>query len=54
MVGRVMQGARAWIEEIGRLNSLGMSTVPDLQFMAKGILRLIGDPALRAGYVTDI
>ena len=52
MIGRVMQGARAWIEEIGRLSDLGMSTVTDLQFMAKGILQLIDDPALHAGYAT--
>jgi hypothetical protein len=46
MIGRVMNGAKAWIEEIGRLDDIGSQNAPDLQFMAKAIL--VELPELRA------
>ena len=45
MIGRIMEGARAWIEEIGRLDSIGLETAPDLEFMAHAILERV--PALK-------
>ena len=45
MIGRIMEGARAWIEEIGRLDSIGLNNAPDLQFMAHAILERV--PALK-------
>ena len=45
MIGRVMEGARAWIEEIGRLDSISLENVPDLEFMAHAILERV--PALK-------
>ena len=33
-----MEGAKAWIEEIGRLDSIGLNKAPDLEFMAHAIL----------------
>ena len=41
MIGRVMSGAKVWIEELRRLDvitELGAPEAPDLQFMAKAIL----------------
>ncbi len=46
MIARVMLGARAWIEELGRLDSIGSKTAPDLQFMANKILEQL--PELQA------
>ena len=38
MIGRVMNGAKAWIEELRRLDNIGFQKAPDLQLMAKAIL----------------
>ena len=38
MIGRVMNGAKAWIEELRRLDNIGFQKAPDLQFMAEAIL----------------
>ena len=38
MLGGIMEGAKAWIEEIGRLDSIGLNKAPDLEFMAHAIL----------------
>ena len=45
MLGRIMEVARAWIEEIGQLDSVGLNNAPDLQFMAHAILDRL--PALK-------
>ena len=47
MIGRVMQGARAWIAKVGQLDDIGFKAAPDLQFMAKAILELV--PELKPG-----
>ena len=47
MLGRVMEGAKAWIEEIGGLDSIGLKVAPPLQFMAEAILAEL--PELRPG-----
>ena len=52
MIGRVMEGARAWIEEIGRLDSIGLKSAPDLQFMAHAILERV--PALKPRYALTL
>lgn len=36
-----MEGARTWIDEIGRLDSIGLKNAPDLQFMAHAILERV-------------
>ncbi len=52
MLGRIMEGAKAWIEEIGRLDSIGLQKAPDLQFMAHAILERV--PALKPRYVLTL
>ena len=47
MIGRVMEGAKSWIEEIGRLDDIGFKKEPPLQFMAEAILAEL--PELRPG-----
>jgi hypothetical protein len=42
-----MEGAKSWIEEIGRLDSIGFKEAPPLQFMAEAILSEL--PELRPG-----
>lgn len=47
MLGRVMDGARAWIAEVSTLDAIGFKKPPDLQFMAKAILaKLADEPAV--------
>ena len=52
MIGRIMEGARCWIEEIGRLDSIGLKNAPDLQFMANAILERV--PTLKPRYVLTL
>ena len=52
MIGRIMEGARSWIEEIGRLDSIGLQNAPDVQFMAHAILERV--PALKPWYVLTL
>jgi hypothetical protein len=47
MIARVMEGAKAWIEEISRLGSIGINAAPDVQYMANKILELL--PELQLG-----
>ena len=47
MIGQVMEGAKSWIEEIGRLDNIGFKKPPPLQFLAEAILAKL--PELRPG-----
>ena len=47
MIGQVMEGAKSWIEEIGRLDNIGFKKAPPLQFLAEAILAKL--PELRPG-----
>ena len=51
MLGRVMAGAKAWIDQLSLLDDIGLASAPDLQFMATAILAQLEAefPVLRGG-----
>ena len=51
MLGRVMAGAKAWIDEVALLDDIGLAQAPHLEFMAKKILAEL--PELQGGLVVS-